>query len=238
MARPTEELLARIQNLVSDPRYLNKKHPQHLHLFAEATRAFEDAYPEPAPESDTTEGNVHVRAYTRIVDGKEVQVSAYDRTQQIAFHPPSLGGPRVPEYVQEIAEGLLHKRAKAEIVEKLRAHGDIVETEVELVSINGVPVRVDILGKSPEGNMYVIEVKTTAYDLFGPNQLIVYPMLHLGNHVFSTSPKIRKFGYAPFQILPPMCLYGKLAGSPKLKFRKPVVLSPDPGCFPSSDGGQ
>jgi hypothetical protein len=228
MATTREGQLAKIARLMKDPRYWNKKHPENPEAFKNVQRAFEDAYPEPAPESDTTEGNVHVRAYTRMVDGKEVQVSAYDRTQQIAFHPFPLPK-NAPDYLQEIAEGRLHRQRKEDIVRLLRAHGDRVETEVTLVGANGVVTRVDILGRSPEGFLYAIEVKTTAYDLFSPNQLAVYPLMHLGNHVLSVSPRIRTLGFAPLQPLPPMCVYGHLASPGKL-VRRTILLSPDPSC--------
>lgn len=200
--------LARIAKLMSDPRYWNKAHPEHLRVLAESQRAFRDAYPESPPDGQTAPGSVHVRAYTRTQDGKEVDVSAYDRRQDIAFNPLGVGVPGKPEFLQDIAEGPLHKWVKEEAARRARANGDIVETEVMIVSIDGVPAILDFLAKRPNGKFYGIEVKTLSYKSFGFNQLRVYPLLGIGNHVFSTSPRIRSFGFEPGQLLPPICLYG------------------------------
>lgn len=225
----------RIAKLIGDSRYWNKSHPEHAQVFADAQRAFSDAYPE-SPDGGTTTGTVHVRSYTRTQDGKEIDVSAYDRQQLIAFRPLGFPNESAPQYLQDVAEGLLHKREKARIVKTLRAYGNIVETEVTLVGLNGVPVRVDVMGKTPEGHLFAIEVKTTAYDLFSPNQWMIYPLLSQDRHVLSTSPKIRSFGFAPGQLLPEICLYGSLAGPDKLK--RPIIpLTPDPACWPAGYKG-
>lgn len=232
----SEKQKERIAKLMSDPRYWDKAHPEHAQVFADAQRAFQAAYPEAEPDKQTTSGTVHVRAYTRTQDGKEIQVSEYDRTQQIAFHPPELPDRAAPNYLQDVAEGPMHKREKARIVDTLRAYGNTVETEVTLVGLNGVPARVDVMGKSPEGHLFAIEIKTSAYKSFSPHQWMVYPLLDQDWHVFSTSPKIRSFGFAPGQLLPGICLYGALAGPNKLK--NPIFpLTADPACRPPNYRG-
>jgi hypothetical protein len=176
-------------------------------------------------------GTVHMRAYTRTVDGKEIDVSAYDRTQQVAFHPPTLPERGQPSYLQDIAEGRLHKEEKERLVTLLRSRKFTVETEVTLVGYNGVSARPDIIAMSPEGGLLAYEVKTTAYDLFSSNQWTIYPLLDQGGHVFSTSPKIRSFGFEPGQRLPAMCAFASLVGPGKLG-RGFIPLSPNPSCRP------
>lgn len=151
MATTSERNRAQITKVMNDPRYWNKAHPDHARIFAESQRLFRDAYPEATPEKQAAPETVHVRAYTRVQDGKSIDVSAYDRRQEVAFHPLTLQKPSLPEYLQEIAEGSIHRRTKEELVQHLRAHGDTVETEVTLVALNGMRIRADILGRSPEG---------------------------------------------------------------------------------------
>jgi hypothetical protein len=227
----SERRRARIVKLISDPRYWDKTHPENAKVFAEAQQAFRDAYPEPTGDGQTRPATIHVRAYTRVQDGKEIDVSAYDRTQEIALHIPKVDRVGIPDYLQDIAEGPIHRRTKAEIVKAARAHGDIVETEIRLVSIHAVPTRVDVLGMTPSGFLYIIEIKTPGYPKFGPNQLMVYPLLEIGKHVYSTSPRIRSFGFEPGQLLPAICAYGayKAPGQRMVPF--PISISP--GCQPS-----
>jgi hypothetical protein len=61
-----------LRNRIADPRYRNTWHPDHAAFHAETTRLFQERYAET--------GTVHVRAYTRVVDGKPVQVAAHERT--------------------------------------------------------------------------------------------------------------------------------------------------------------
>jgi hypothetical protein len=218
---------ARIAKLMSDPRYWNKAHPEHPQVFADSQRAFRDAYPDHPPDGQTAPGTVHVRAYTRTQDGKDIDVSAYDRRQEIAFRPFRSEQPGKSEFLQDIAEGPLHKWLKEEVARRARANGDIVETEVAIVSIDGVPVRLDLLGMKPNGQLYAIEVKTFSYHLFSDNQQKVYPLLDIGGHVFSRSPKIRSFGFEPGQLLPPICLYGLLAAPDGTYATGPLSLSPN-----------
>lgn len=210
MPTTSEKHRGRIAKLISDPRYWNDSHPEHPQVVADAQRAFRDAYPEPS-DGETTAGTVHVRAYTRNQDGKEIGVSAYDRQQQIAFHPSGAPQSSKPGLMQDIAEGPLHKQLKDYIVQKARGRGDTVETEVDLTTMDGTSARIDILGMTKEGQMYGFEVKTEAYDLFSPKQQKVYELLDIGNHVYSNSPRIRSFGFEPGQMLPPICPYGALS---------------------------
>lgn len=227
----SERRRTRIAKLMNDPRYWDKSHPENAKVFAEAQQAFRDAYPEATGDGQTRPATIHVRAYTRVQDGKEIDVSAYDRTQEIALHVPNVEGLGIPDYLRDIAEGPIHRRTKAEIVKAARAHGDIVETEIAFKSINGVTIRVDILGMTSSGFLYVIEIKTPGYAKFGPRQLLVYPLLDLGKHVYSTSPRIRSFGFEPGQLLPSICAYGvyKAPGQSRVPF--PISISP--GCAPS-----
>ena len=230
MPTTSEKHRGRIAKLMSDPRYWNDAHPEHPQVVADAQRAFRNAYPE-SPDEQTSSGTVHVQAYTRTVDGKEVAVSAYDRTQQVAFHPPTLPERGQSPYLQDIAEGRFHKEEKERLVNLLRSHGETVETEVTLVGINGVTSRVDVMSMTPEGRISAFEVKTTAYDIFSSNQWTIYPLLEEGGHVSSNSSKIRSFGLEPGQPLPPVCAYASLVGPGKLG-RGFVPLSQDPNCRP------
>lgn len=231
MPTTSDKHRGRIAKLMSDPRYWNDSHPEHPQVVADAQRAFKDAYPESSSDDQTSTGTVHVRAYTRTVDGKEIDVSAYDRTQLVAFHPPTLPERGQSPYLQDIAESQLHKDEKERLVTLLRSRGYTVETEVTLVGFNGVKARPDIIAMSPEGGLLAYEVKTSAYDLFSPGQWTIYPLLDQGEHVFSRSSKIRSFGFEPGQPLPAMCVYASLVSPGKLG-RGFIPLSPDPRCRP------
>jgi hypothetical protein len=228
----SERRRARITKLMSDPRYWDETHPEHAKVFAESQQAFREAYPEVAGDDRTRPTTVHVRAYTRVQDGKEIEVSAYDRTQEIALHVPNVEGLGIPDYLRDIAEGPIHKREKADIVQLLRAHGDVVETEIPLTTITGMTIIVDVFTMSPERFLNVIEVKTPGHPNLSPNQLMVYPFLDLGNHVFSTDSRIRLFGFEPGQLLPPICAHKvfKRPGQP----RQVYPLSAAPECQPPS----
>lgn len=208
MPTTSEKHRGRIAKLMSDPRYWNNSHPEHPQVVADAQRAFRDAYPESSPDEQTSTGTVHVRAYTRTQDGKEIDVSAYNRSQQVAFHLPGSAQPSKSGIFQEIAEGQLHKEAKEYVARKARANGDIVETEIEVKSLRGVPTKLDFLGMRPDGHLYAIEFKTPGYTSFSLNQMLVFRYLDLGNHVYSVDPKISSFGFRPGQLLPPICVRG------------------------------
>ena len=228
MPTTSEKHRGRIAKLMSDPRYWNDAHPEHPQVVADAQRAFKDAYPESSSDDQTSTGTVHVRAYTRTVDGKEVDVSAYDRTQQVAFHPPGAPQSGRAALMQDIAEGPFHKGLKNYLAQKARERGDTVETEVDLTTLDGVSARIDILGKTKDGELYGFEVKTDAYDLFSLSQQKVYELLDIGNHVYSNSPRIRSFGFEPGQPLPPICPYGALVRSDSTVQWGP--LTADPRC--------
>lgn len=226
----SEKRRARIVKLLSDPRYWDKSHPENAKVFAEAQQAFRDAYPEATGDDQTRPATVHVRAYTRVQDGKEIDVSAYDRTQEVALHVPNVEGGDRPGYLR--VEGPIHKQEKADIVRILRAHGDIVVTEIPLTTLTGVTTIVDVFSMSPERFLNVIEVKTPGHPYLSANQRMVYPFLDLGNHVFSTDARIRLFGFEPGQLLPPICVHKvfKRAGQP----RQMYPLSAAPECQPPS----
>jgi hypothetical protein len=208
MARPTQELLSRIQKLVSDPRYLNKKHPQHPQVFAEATRAFENAYPEPAPESDTTEGNVHVRAYTRVVDGKEVQVSAYDRTQQIALRGLPLPNTGRREGVEDVkSSNPFHDKTQYELAANLRSQGYRVETDVRVKIIGDGYFQPDLVVIAPDGRRFMIDVKTGAYPEYTDQQEWGYYLAQYEPYKLeSADPKLETLGFKQGLALPGFCI--------------------------------
>jgi hypothetical protein len=217
----------RIAQLIRDPRYWNSSHPEHAQVLADTQQAFNDAYPSSAPDEKTSSGTVHVRAYTRTVDGKEVEVSAYDRTQQVAFKLPA-ALQSASKLFTNIAESDLHKNAKEYAARKARENGDVVETEIEVKSLRGVPTTLDFLGRRPDGHFYAIEFKTPGYNSFSMNQMLVFRYLDLGYHVNSYDPKILSFGFKPGQLLPPMCIYGVfLNGNGSIDHVENLGLSPD-----------
>jgi hypothetical protein len=202
MATIREGLLAKAARLVRDPRYLNKKHPDHPQIFAEATRAFQEAYPEPAPENDTTEGNVHVRAYTRIVDGKEVQVSAYDRTQQIAMRGVPLPNMGRRDGVEDVSSNPFHDYVQTMTALKLMEHGYKVVLDLPMTSfvdgLEGVP---DLVVMTPEGKLLFIEVKT-GDSKWTENQPEIYKRAQQTYQLYSNDPRIAQLGFKAGEALP------------------------------------
>lgn len=73
-----------------------------------------------------------------------------------------------------------------------------------LTSIDGkVTAIADIVAQAPDGTLIVIEVKTGTNPTYTYSQRIVYTTVPYGGHVYSTSPKIRSFGFKPYELLPP-----------------------------------
>ncbi len=57
---------------------------------------------------------------------------------------------------------------------------------------------------TPDGELFLIEVKTGVGPKYEDSQRLIYPMAMLGGHVFSPDPRIAEFGFAPGELLPPM----------------------------------
>ncbi|MGE5538311.1 MAG: hypothetical protein ACM30I_06820 [Gemmatimonas sp.] len=217
MATTREGHLAKIARLMRDPRYWNKKDPEHPQVFAESQRAFAGAYPELAPETDTSPGTVHVRAYTRTVDGKEVPVSAYDRTQLVAMRgspPPSSGLREDVENAQ--SNNAFHDAIVDDLANGLAAAGADVAKEMKFTSLrygmwSATP---DLFVRGPDGLLYLIEVKTGKIrPHLNMRQRVVYRALADGE-AFTDDPRIRQFGFVPGWPVPPVCVYSLWARWP------------------------
>jgi len=112
-------------------------------------------------------------------------------------------GPTQAQY-----QGVFHDQVVAETAAGLRAVGSQVETSLPLTSIGGqYTIRADIASQPKGSSMYILEVKTGKDPTFTDNQRIVYPLLMIGDHVYSDSPKIATFGFAPGALLPPTSVY-------------------------------
>lgn len=197
----------RIQKAMNDPRYWNKRDPEHAQAFANAQRAFEDAYREPEPETDTSPETVHVRSYTRMQDGKEVEVSAYDRTQQIAFRVP-LPEPQRNELIQEISNNKFHDKWVQILADEARSKGARVATDVRIKTLFGeVESIADLVIVWPDGTREMYEVKTGRDPRFTLNQIAVYPLIEQGYMVYSNDPKIEQLGFRRGEPLPEFCVF-------------------------------
>jgi hypothetical protein len=109
-----------------------------------------------------------------------------------------------PATVEEVANRDYHDEVVEKIARIVRRLGCRAETEVELVALDGLSTRADILMMTPDGELFLIEVKTGVGPKYEDAQRLIYPMAMLGKHVFSPDPRIAEFGFAPGELLPPM----------------------------------
>jgi hypothetical protein len=106
--------------------------------------------------------------------------------------------------VEEIANRDYHDEVVEKIARIVRRLGCRAETEIQLVALDGVSARADILMMTPDGRLFIIEVKTGVGPKYEDSQRLLYPMAMLGGHVFSPDPRIAEFGFAPGELLPPI----------------------------------
>lgn len=107
-----------------------------------------------------------------------------------------------------------------ELVQKLaggmRSQGANVLTEVKMC-LQAICARIDILGRSPVGDLFALEVKTGLRPDFTPQQMAVYPHLRGGHVLIAPDQKVRQLGLVPGLTLPPIegaLLYQRDAASP------------------------
>lgn len=197
----------RIHKAMSDPRYWNKRHPEHAQALANARRAFEEAYREPPPAPDTSPETVHVRSYVRTRDGREIEVSAYDRTQQIALRVPLTETGR-NDLVEEISNNKFHDKWVEILANEARSKGARVETDVRIKTLLGkVEAIADLVIVWPDGSREMYEVKTGRDPRFTLNQTAVYPLIEEGYMVYSNDPKMERLGFRRGEPLPAFCVF-------------------------------
>jgi hypothetical protein len=211
---------------MKDPRYWNKKHPENPEAFKNVQRAFEDAYPESAPESDTTEGTVHVRAYTRVVDGKEVEVSAYDRTQQIALRGLPLPNTGRRGDVEDVkSSNAFHDKTQYELAAILRSQGYRVETDVWVKIIDDGYFQPDLVVIAQDGRRFMIDVKTGEYPEYTEQQERGYYEAQYGHYTLeSADPKLEALGFKQGLALPGFCISVAYRIN---EFTPGILVSPD-----------
>jgi hypothetical protein len=198
----------KIQKAMSDPRYWNKKHPEHEEAFANAQRAFEDAYQESPPEAETSPDTVHVRAYTRVQDGKEIEVSAYDRIQQVALRGPTTLEAPSREDIIDVSNNRFHDRWVRILGKEARSKGARIETDVRIKTILGDVLAIaDLVVIWPDGTREMYEVKTGKNPKFTLHQIAVYPLVEEGGLVYSDDPKIERLGFKRGEALPSFCVF-------------------------------
>lgn len=195
----------RIQKAMSDPRYWDKHHPEHALVLSDARRAFEDAYREATPETEPE--TIHVRAYTRTQDGKEIEVSAYDRTQQIALRVPLPEAGR-NDLIEEISNNKFHDKWVQILATEARSKGARTETDVRIKTLFGqVEAIADLVIVWPDGSREMYEVKTGRDPRFTLNQTAVYPLIEEGYMVYSNDPKMERLGFRRGEPLPAFCVF-------------------------------
>jgi hypothetical protein len=111
-----------------------------------------------------------------------------------------------PSTIEDISDnGLYHDTVVQWLANVLRSHGSIVETNLPVTLIGGRPTAFADLMVLPKGSLlpYLIEVKTGLGPRLSKEQSWVYPAALLGEHLYSYSPRISIFGFAPGAPLPP-----------------------------------
>lgn len=99
--------------------------------------------------------------------------------------------------------GEYHDELVRKLAEGMRAEGSTVLTEVKMC-IGSVCARIDILARSPLGDLVALEVKTGLRPNFTPQQLAVYPHLRKGYILTAPDGKVRELGLVPGLTLPPI----------------------------------
>lgn len=119
------------------------------------------------------------------------------------FIPAAYQGKYHDQLVQALASGMNSKGAKA-------------LTEVT-ICLGAICSRIDILGRSPAGDLFGLEVKTGLRPSFTPQQIAVYPHLRGGDILTSPDAKILQIGLIPdlpLPSIPTVLLYQRDASSP------------------------
>lgn len=111
-----------------------------------------------------------------------------------------------PDFTNVAYNGAYPDQVVAWLAKVFSSQSIVTETSVPLTSIDGkITAIADLMIKTPiMGNVFVIEVKTGNDPTYTISQAAIYPMAAIGGHVFSSSPKIAKFGFRPLQPLPPL----------------------------------
>ena len=110
-----------------------------------------------------------------------------------------------------------------QFAEDLSNAGNTVLKEVPLTFQSDPPVTavVDIMLRTPVGDVYAIEVKTGEDPQFTPAQQIVYPHVEIGNMVASDDARIPSLAFTRNVVLPAIpviVLYTQGLGSPMLTY--------------------
>jgi RHS repeat-associated protein len=122
------------------------------------------------------------------------------------------GGTLIPAAYQ----GNYHDQLVNDLASGMRSEGANVLTEVN-TCLGAICARIDILGRSPVGDLFGLEVKTGLRPSFTPQQLAVYPHLRAGNILVSPDSKILQIGLipgSPLPSIPTILLYQRDASSP------------------------
>ena len=116
-----------------------------------------------------------------------------------------------------------HNAVRDKFAEDLASVGNTVLKEVSLTLRSDPPVTavVDIMFRTPEGEVYAIDVKTGDNSQFTLGQQIVYPHVELGNLVASDDPRISALALTqnvPLPPIPVVVLYAHGPGEPMLTY--------------------
>ena len=120
-------------------------------------------------------------------------------------------------------QGKYHDLLRDQFAEDLSNAGNTVLKEVPLTFQSDPPVTavVDIMLRTPVGDVYAIEVKTGEDPQFTPAQQIVYPHVEIGNMVASDDARIPSLAFTRNVVLPAIpviVLYTQGLGSPMLTY--------------------
>ncbi len=120
-------------------------------------------------------------------------------------------------------QGKYHDSLRDQFAEDLSNAGNTVLKEVPLTFQSDPPVTavVDIMLRTPVGDVYAIEVKTGEDPQFTPAQQIVYPHVEIGNMVASDDARIPSLAFTHNVVLPAIpviVLYTQGLGSPMLTY--------------------
>jgi hypothetical protein len=116
-----------------------------------------------------------------------------------------------------------HNAVRDTFADDLASAGNTVIKEVPLTLQSDPPVTavIDIIFRTPEGEVYAIDVKTGDNSQFTPNQQIVYPHVEIGGLVASDDPRISVLAFTQHVPLPPIpivVLYTHGPGKPMLTY--------------------
>jgi hypothetical protein len=108
--------------------------------------------------------------------------------------------------IPAVYNGRYHDFVVDEALKYMRQHGLTTEKEMLLTRLDGkLSARADLIVLNPQTKeIELIEVKTGDDPPYTINQRQIYPLALIGGHVYSDDPRIRRFGYQPKQLLPPM----------------------------------